>query len=296
MTSGDAISAFVYFAPWAIVIGGFVGRNWIKAELEKGIQHRFDQRLEKLRGELRKSEEHLKAELRKKESEISALRGTILSGHAARQALLDKRRFDAVEKVWTSVNDMAKLKSLSSTMAVLNFKAVAARADDPKMQKFLDIVGASAPEIADLKNVARDERPFLPELAWAYFNAYSQILVMSLARFRILKIGMKDAGDFLKDEPLQKILKAVLPHHSDWIDRNEAGLYHYLLDEIETLLLNELRKILDGTEVDKAAAAKANGILKALEDADQLGLKDKLTESGLSEDDVLNSTPRLSVS
>jgi hypothetical protein len=63
-----------------------------------------------LRAELRKNEESFKSDLRDKEAEISTLRTNILSGSAGRQALLDKRRFEAVEKVWANVNDLAQLR------------------------------------------------------------------------------------------------------------------------------------------------------------------------------------------
>ena len=78
-------------------IGVFVARNWIKAGIEKSVQHGFDAKIETLRTELRKSEETFKSDLRSKESQISALRDGVLSGRAQRQALLDKRRLEAVE-------------------------------------------------------------------------------------------------------------------------------------------------------------------------------------------------------
>jgi hypothetical protein len=46
-----------------------------------------------------KSEDAFKSELRSKEAEIAALRDGILSGRMQRQALLDKRPMEAVEKV-----------------------------------------------------------------------------------------------------------------------------------------------------------------------------------------------------
>jgi hypothetical protein len=248
-------------------IGIFVARNWFKARIEKGVQHHFDVQIEDVRAELRKSEERFKSELRDKEAEIATLRNTVLAGSASRQALLDKRRFEAVEKVWTAVNDLAQLKYISSTMAILNFKAIAKRSTDPKMQQFLSLIGAGAPELDKIKNVARDERPFLPELAWAYFNAYTTILYASLARYKVLSAGVDEPEKYLSFEALQKILKAALPHQTNWIDENEPGAYHYLLDEIENNILAELRKILEGKEADQVAAARAKEIMGAVKAA-----------------------------
>jgi hypothetical protein len=91
----------------------FIARNWIKASIERSVQHGFDAKLETLRTELRKNEEGFKSDLRSKETEISALRDGVLSGRAQRQALLDKRRLDAVECVWASVIALAPFKGVA---------------------------------------------------------------------------------------------------------------------------------------------------------------------------------------
>jgi hypothetical protein len=172
----------------AVPVTIFIARHWIIALVSKSVQHHFDREIENLRADLRKSEEQYKSELRDREAEIAALRNAVLAGSAGRQALLDKRRFEAVEKVWIAVNDLAQLKGLSATMAILRYDAIARESGDPKMQQFLSVIGAAAPtDFNKLKNVARDEQPFLTELAWAYFNAYRSILYMNLARFMMLK-------------------------------------------------------------------------------------------------------------
>jgi hypothetical protein len=149
----------------------FALRNFIVAWISKRVQYGFDTKIEELRTRLRTSEEQFKSDLREREAEITALRNNILSGSAGRQTLLDKRRFDAVEKIWTAVNDLAQLKGLSATMAIVNYDAVAKEAQNPKMQQFLAVIETTAPDPQKLKNIARDERPFVPEIAWAYFSA-----------------------------------------------------------------------------------------------------------------------------
>jgi hypothetical protein len=94
--------------PIALVIFRSGIADWIT----KGIQHEFDVKLENLRTTLRNNEEQFKSDLRDKEAEIVALRDSVLSGSANRQTLLDKRRFGAVEKIWTAINDMGQFKNL----------------------------------------------------------------------------------------------------------------------------------------------------------------------------------------
>jgi hypothetical protein len=247
----------------------FVARNWLVAWISKSVQHRFDVRLEELRAELRKNEERFKSDLREKEAEISTLRNSVLSGSAGRQAMLDKRRFEAVEKVWTNVNDLSRLKAFAAQMEVLNYKAIAREVRDPRMQQFLAAIGSAVPDIEQLKSVARDERPFLPELAWAYFTAYRAVLFGVHGRFMILRTGLEDPEKLLSKEGMQKILKTALPHRSEFIDEHEPEQYHVLLEEIEVYLIIELRKILAGEEADQAAAMRAQQIADAITSADK---------------------------
>jgi hypothetical protein len=102
--------ALLLLAPMVL----FASKNWITARITKGVQHNFDVKHEELRATLKASEEELKSDLREKEVEIGILRNTVLSGSASRQALLDKRRLEAVEKIWTAVNDSVQLKDLFS--------------------------------------------------------------------------------------------------------------------------------------------------------------------------------------
>jgi hypothetical protein len=269
MSDGLAITSLIISLVLPIVV--FMARHWIVARITKGVQHQFDERLEKVRADLRRTEELLKSELRDKEAAITALRNNVLSGSAGRQALLDKRRFEAVQKVWTSVNDLAAFKGLSATVALMKVKAIAREANNPKMQEFLSIIGGKVPDMENFQVIARDERPFLPELAWAYLHAYSVILFGNYARYKVLKLALDVDGPdkYIEIEASRKILKAVLPHQSKWIDEHEPNQYHYLLDEIESLLLAGLRKILEGQEADQAGVERARAIDEAIRQAEE---------------------------
>ncbi|SDR87094.1 hypothetical protein [Bradyrhizobium canariense] len=267
MSAQDWLPRISLLISLAVPLGIFIGRHWMKARLEKGVQHRFDLKIEEMRADLRESEERLKSALRDRESEIAILRNVVLAASSGRQALLDKRRFEAVECIWRAVNDMAQLKGLSSMMAIMNVKEVAKEVGDPRMQQLLSMIGAGTPNISDLPNIARNERPFLPELTWAYFTAYSTILYGNLAVYKTLAAGVKDFEKYLKRDGSKEILKEALPHQSKWIDDSSPEAYHYLLDELENNLLLELRKILNGVETDAAEITKARKILNAVNQA-----------------------------
>ncbi|MGA8583935.1 MAG: hypothetical protein WB715_08875 [Roseiarcus sp.] len=266
-TMGSSWASLVSWAGFLLAVATplalFSFRTLIVGWITKGVEHDFNVKLENLRATLKTSEERLKSDLREKEAEIGTLRSSVLSGSAGRQALLDKRRFESVEKIWTAVNDSARLRALAQTMAILNYGAVAKETRNPKMQQFLEMVEAVGPDVKELKNVARDERPFVPELTWAYYSAFSTVLHFSLLRLHALKSGLADPQEVVTSYHIKEILKAALPHQSKFIDENDPGAYYYLLDELELRLLSELRKILDGKEADQSSIQQATNILKA---------------------------------
>jgi hypothetical protein len=114
-------------SPWLIILIAFIGKNWIVAKIQKGVEHGFNEKIELLRGELRG-----------KEAEISALRDAVLSGKAWRQSLLDKRRLKAVEHVWSAITALTPFHFVSVSMAILDLEKVSERApQDPSSSNFL---------------------------------------------------------------------------------------------------------------------------------------------------------------
>jgi len=112
-------------------------RSMITTRLRASVQHEFNQKIENLKTSLRESEESFKFDLRLKETQIEALRSGALSALASRQAVLDERRILAVDQIWSAVQKLAPAKSLSATIAVLNFeealKLSASRPDSREM-------------------------------------------------------------------------------------------------------------------------------------------------------------------
>jgi hypothetical protein len=174
-------------------------------------------------------------------------RNNVLAGSASRQALLDKRRFEAIEKIWAAMNEHAlKLKSISATVAMLKYEEVAKRAGDPRMQQMLSVFGTGVPKPNEMPEIPSAEQLFVPTLVWAYFNAYATILRTNVLIFRMAQNGIDRIDDLLSIENIRKALKAALPHQAKFIDENEVARYYYLLDEIESSLLTELQKVTEG--------------------------------------------------
>jgi hypothetical protein len=238
------------------------GKKSIEAGVEKSIQHRLDQKLA-----------IMNSDLRTKEGEIVALRTTVLGLRSQRQALLDKRKLEAVERIWTSLTRLAPFAGVSRMMVGIDFDEAAKRAPDaPNLRQFFNMIAKpSLVDSFDKEHPAIHEQPFLSPLAWGYYSAYSAIVMGAYSTARILAEGVEDAGKLMIRDHAKGLLKTVLPHQSDWIEKNDPSLYYYLLDEIKDLLLAELKRTLEGHEADQGELEQGKRIAEQLRkiDSDQ---------------------------
>ena len=104
-------------------------------------------------------------------------------------------------------------------------------------------------------------RPFISEMSWALFSAYRAIISHAVVKIEMLKAGLDDPK-IINSTYLHDLLKAVLPHHSAYISEHWDRVSHFLLEELETRLLNEIRNMLQGIEADRTSIAQAAEILK----------------------------------
>ena len=132
-----------------LTVIGFIVGTYYKAKVEKAVQHNFDGKLEALKAQLRRDDEQLKADLRARDDDIAALRSGALSGMATRQAALDKRRLEAIEKVWSAVIDRWQWKNLAKMVGSLNMEVTLKAAaqqnqEGQKMREFAEMIWKSA--------------------------------------------------------------------------------------------------------------------------------------------------------
>lgn len=183
-----------------------------------------------------------------------------------RQGVLYQRKLEAIDQVWGAVKELDKAKHISSTMAILKFEVCAKEsATNPNFKTFIETIGGNFDFRTLNLTGAALARPFLTPLAWAYYSAFSAIIMSAVTKMQILKIGVEDPEKFLNSAYPNKLLKTVLPSRSEYIDKNDDSVHHCLLDEIEQLLLDELKYIQDGKESDRDNARRAAEITREVE-------------------------------
>jgi len=249
---------------------GFLVGTYYRAKVETGVQHNLDQKLEELRAKLRRDEEELKADLRSRDDQIAALRSGALSGMAGRQAALDKRRLDAIEKLWSNVIDRWQSKYLAKLAAPMKMEvaidaAAQQDAEGMKIRAFAELLWkSSGMENPQPSEWIDKERPFISPIVWALFSAYRHVLGLPIAQITVMRTGV---GQKMLADPkaILDMVKSALPHQSNYIDEYGTGGLPYLIEELEDKLLAEIIASLESTTSDAKSVEQAAAILKAAE-------------------------------
>jgi cell division protein FtsB len=255
-----------------LAVLGFLAGTYYRAKVEKTVQHRLDRQLEEPRAKLRTEEESLRADLRSKEDQIAALRSGMLSGITQRQAGLDKRRLEALERLWAATVSRSRLKILSQMASAIEMeKAIEMAAQQSPealgIREFADVIWkASGAESYTADTLADNERPFLQPLTWALFSAYRQVLTLPVAQIAAMRTGV--GGKLLADpKPILELVKSALPHQSSFVDSNGTVALPYLVNELEEKLLTEITADLERRHSDSKNLQQASDILKAVTQA-----------------------------
>lgn len=242
----------------------WLSKNLIITRLTKAVRHEYDEKIEKLRTKLRKSEETFKSDLQSKEAQINALRSGALSTISSRQVAVFEKQVKAIEQVWNTVIALGPAKSVSAWMAVIKFEAAAkAAAQNPRAREMFSMLSTIDLEAIDTKE-AQKARPFISPVAWAYFTAYQAVVTHAVFRLHMLKSGI-EMTDVIDTEHVMKVVKLALPHQAEYIEKHGPSAFHYLLEELETNMLTSFKLMMKGDEADKEALEKAAAIISESE-------------------------------
>jgi len=257
------IAAVVTYFGATALIGAvlWLFKNLIITRLTNSVRHEFNEKLEKLRSELRKQETAFRADLDAKEKEITDLRSGALSTMVSRQVALDKRRLDAVDQLWSAATKLSRFKGQSGMMSAIKFAAMAEEAErNPEARRLFEPMSAAE----DLKKIDLSEaaaaRPYVSPMAWALFSAYQAILVHAVMQIEILKLGMP--AKFVDTDVVRQLVAIALPELSENVDTLSDTGFHFVLETLENHLLSELQAPMTGEQSNDATVAQAQKILE----------------------------------
>jgi hypothetical protein len=269
----ETLFSFVLLAS-PLVVPAF--REALGKYIARFVQHRFDERIEKLKSDLRLSEEKFAADLRANQQQLRSLADVTLSLRSSRQAALDARRLQAVEKLWAAKIATDRMIMAARLVSSLNMDEMfkVAETGDPKISKFAGMLDQMTG--LDLKKdaipaSALTEQPFLPPKVWVIFSAYQSIIVTSVLFLKALADG---ASKFLNKEDLLKpTMLLALPEYKDYIEKYGFSGYYHLLEVLNKKLLQAITEMLEGRDLDDATLKRSAEIIST---AQQFSVEKKL--------------------
>ena len=83
----------------------------------------------------------------------------------------------------------------------------------------------------------------------------------SVMRWHVLKGGL-GTTDFADNKAIEKLVVAALPHYAEYLEKNGASVYYYVLEALDARLLVEIQNMLAGVESDRASIEQAAEIVR----------------------------------
>jgi hypothetical protein len=242
---------------------GALFRDTIAKYIAAFVQLRFDERLERLRSDLRRAEETLKRELESGERTIKTLVDTTLALRSNRQSALQARQLLAVERLWETKTELDRFKFASEWMSRIKFEEACKRSKtDEKVRQFFAMGQIASLTEWKPKHNVNAERPFLSSTAWSLFYAYQAVLFLAATKLHFLTTGIGEP-ELITNRNTDTALKTALPHLAEYIDKYSAAGHHFLLDELEQRLLAAIQEMLEGRAADSDHLRQAAEIQRA---------------------------------
>ena len=271
----DATTVTVLVAASALFVP-FI-RDALSHRLQSKLRRSVDQDLENLRSELRRSEERLKTELTLSAKRLEALNAALLTGQAGRVGSVHTRKMKALEVLWLAKAHMGKAYPALTFTAVKNFDELCQMAkDEETIRAFYKNINDMFPsdELKKLPNIEA-ERPFLTQNAWAAYSAYKSLMGHALIKLQYLVHGAGKPESHT-DEPVNRLLKQVLPTYADYIDKYGSWGHQNLLGALENKLIEASNEIMAGGEDDQLHLMRAETLMRAI---NQTIVTDQLIEA-----------------
>lgn len=263
MTVASLIPAISSSILTSLFFGGVIwlSRKWISERLGRSIQHEYDQKLTVLKASLASDLEKLRSETVKYESEVKSLREGALSNLTQREAILFKKRVEAIECIWAAKQKLDKGLFLATTIGVINWERVGEN-DPPSeaLSEIADLYLRSGSNLADLgSDNLQTCKLYVSSLLWARFEAYQAIIIDAYARMTLLQ--KKQPLSLLNTDGVTDLLKKAIPECTQVIDEYGVSIFSSLLKALGEKLLIEMRAELNSSEPDEVTLRKAADII-----------------------------------
>lgn len=238
----------------------WMGRIWLKQSIDRSVTAKFDRQLEQL-----------KSELRVREAKTEALQNYVLSGRAGRQSLIDKRRIEALERLWRATLELGVFKSAAVNISILKVDALEkALAKNPSLRTAIEVFrgGDHTEQLKDLSGGV--ERLFVPERCWALYSALKSLLVFCYMKMWAVTQGLPDSEKLFDSSKVEEMVKAALPQYATFVEKHGLNGMVQLIDPLQEALLDSLKQALSGADLDDADIEQSKRVIALAHEVDSI--------------------------
>ncbi|WP_417463949.1 hypothetical protein [Kordiimonas sp.] len=251
---------------------GFIIGIGGKAMIEKFIQHELDKKLEIHR-----------TQTVRREAEVAALREMSLSRQSSRNDALDKRRLEALDKIWCTVVELMPFEHLAKMCERIDMDAALKISaggghDSIGVKAFADTLLKSH-KIEDCKPSYQPyaERPYLSPMVWAMYSAYAQSVKYPAVQLHTIRAGLE--AEILADpQTLLDMIKVALPGQAKFVDKYGSNAICFLVHDLKEALLVEINNSLDTSKIDEQGLEIAVKVIEAVNKASQTPVDGEIPE------------------
>ncbi|PHP18165.1 hypothetical protein CG471_19035 [Sphingobium sp. IP1] len=179
------VSAVGSVAITGIVISATVVlmRDTLARYLTKSVEHHFEERLEKFKGDIRDNER-----------ELEQIRGFLTTAQRERDAAIQTKRLEAAESLLRERQVLSRLSMLVEYMKILNTDKMIDDTGDPKIAEFVKTLIQPLQVDKTLEEIKSFDRTlsrlYLSEVAVKTFEAYQTILMNAVTLLKVLSMPL----------------------------------------------------------------------------------------------------------
>jgi hypothetical protein len=191
---------------------------------------------------------------------------TLAASHAAAQAMKAAREgelgvrslqglIEAAERLWSLVQIQNSALMVVELNKTINFEKAAEIAEsDAETREFFAMVGSTFKFDAYVESLKEADpqslRPYVTQLGWAYYEAYSAIITFYTLRQKVLEIGAP--AKILTDENhLKSVILEAMPHQAALYEKFDKVYPWIFLEPLRDSILLEVKKMIAGNEESK---------------------------------------------
>lgn len=248
---------------------GWLLRTWIGERFKASVKHEYDDRLERLKSELKaQSDLDLAALKSEVDRQAEKLKIAALSFSDVQKATIP-RKIEAVDNLWGAVRQARNyipgeiyICDVLTDDELADMRKTAPLNEIRLRLRSIDALGLSPLLFGDAEKV----RPHVGEYIWALFSTYHGLL----SRILFLISGKNEDRRWYRDENVQRLIASAFGQDRlDEFLRLQLSRYDWLRREFEGRLFVSFEQLLNGKAFSEAALRQAQEMESQLARANQ---------------------------